>query len=196
MKRACHSMLVVPAVSALLSPTNALAVALAAVPALTCSHEASAALIGSWTIGEGASTSTVQIQFANGNTYLYDIRYDGALTGQDLFERIAAAQPGYFAYEVTSFSFGDALFGIAIGSDANSGFGNPPAYLDYWHYWTRSAGTDAWTESFVGFGDRTVGDGSWDGWVFDSSDAPGAVPAPGALAMLLLAGAKAGRRRR
>ena len=156
---------------------------------------ADAGLVGSYTVGSGASASFVQIEFGNTNAYLYEVRYDGTQTGQDLFEIIAAAQPGYFAYEVVSFSFGDALFGITVGSDANSGFGNPPAYLDYWHYWTRDGG-GAWTESFVGFGDRVVSNGSWDGWVFNSAGAPAPIPAPGALALLALSGAWTGTRRR
>lgn len=151
--------------------------------ALALAPHASAALVGSYVVGTGSSASFVQIEFANANAYLYEVRYDGALFGDDLFAIIAQAQPGFFSYTTQSFSFGDALFGIAIGGDANEGFGTPPAYLDYWHYWTRGATGDAWTESFIGFGDRAVSNGSWDGWVFDSAAAPQAVPAPGAIAL-------------
>ena len=104
---------------------------------------------------------------------------------------IAAQKPSYF--EVISFSFGDALFGISIGADADEGFGTPPDYLDYWHYWTRE-GAGQWSESFIGFGDRVVSDGSWDGWVFDSSAAPASVPAPGAVALLAFVLPRARRR--
>jgi hypothetical protein len=38
----------------------------------------------------------------------------------------------------------------------------------------------------VGFGDRAVSNGSWDGWVFESASAPMAVPAPGAVALLAM----------
>ena len=174
---------------------RAMVPSLASIGLLFMSSHADAALVGSWEIGSGANESTVQIQFGNGNSYLYGVRYDGVETGQGLFERIAAAQPGFFSFEVIGFSFGDALFAIAIGADSNSGFGNPPAYLDYWHYWTRGDATGAWTESFVGFGDRTVSDGSWDGWVFDSADAPLQVPAPAAFAVLgITCGVRARRR--
>jgi hypothetical protein len=168
---------------------------LALVTLLGTQH-AHANLVGSWTVGTGAHESTVQIQFGNGNTYLYGVRYDGVETGQGLFEIIAAAQPGNFSFEVISFSFGDALFGITIGADSASGFGNPPAYLDYWHYWTRSDAASVWDESFIGFGDRTVANGSWDGWVFDSASAPNAVPAPAAFALLAGACMARGTRRR
>jgi hypothetical protein len=153
---------------------------------------AAADLVGTWTVGTGSSSSFVQIEFGNGNTYLYECLWDGTMTGQGLFELIEGAQTGYFAYEVVSFSFGDALFGITAGGDTDAGFGTPPEYLDYWHYWTREGGGD-WNESFVGFGDRAVVDGSWDGWVFDSASAPSVVPAPGTCAILALA---ARRRRR
>ncbi|MFM7052675.1 MAG: hypothetical protein ACKOYN_11185, partial [Planctomycetota bacterium] len=53
--------------------------------------------------------------------------------------------------------------------------------------WTRGAAGTAWAESFVGFGDRAVANGSWDGWVFDSASAPQAVPAPGAIAIAAVA---------
>lgn len=156
---------------------------------------ARADLVGNYQVGSGSNASFVQIQFGNANTYLYEVRYDGSRTGKDLFDSIAAAQPGFFSYEVVTYSFGDALLGVSIGSDSNAGFGTPPAYLDYWHYWTRATDGEAWTESFIGFGDRVVANGSWDGWVFDSAAAPNAIPAPGALALLLFGATARGRRR-
>lgn len=153
--------------------------------------------VGSYVVGSGAQSSFVQIEFANRNAYLYEVRYDVAATGRDLFLTIAAAQPGFFSFETVDFSFGTALLGIAIGDDANSGFGTPPDYLDYWHYWTREAGETSWSESWIGFGTRNVSNGSWDGWVFNSASAPAAVPAPGVAALVALGlSAGGGRRRR
>lgn len=163
---------------------------------LAIAGSAQADLVGSYTVGTGASASYLQFEFANSNTYLYEVRYDGSLRGDDLFAIVATSQPGFFSYQVVSFSFGDALFGVAIGSDANEGFGNPPSYLDYWHYWTRPTGTSAWTNSMIGFGDRVVSNGSWDGWVFNSDAAPSAVPTPAAGIALAAAALLAGRRRR
>lgn len=157
-----------------------------AVSGVVSATAARADLVGSYSVGSGANASFVQFEFANAHAYLYEVRYDGALFGDDLFAIIASAQPGFFSYQVQSFSFGDALFGVAIGADADTGFGTPPDYLDYWHYWTKESGAAAWTESFVGFGDRAVSNGSWDGWVFNSANAPAAVPAPGVIALLAL----------
>lgn len=153
-----------------------------------CSLSAHADFVASYTVGSGANTSFLEFQFTNSNTYLYEVRYDGALRGNDLFAIAAAAQPGYFSYTTEQFSFGLALFGVSIGSDSDTGFGNPPDYLDYWHYWTRESGGDAWTESWIGFADRSVSNGSWDGWVFNSAGTPAAVPAPGAVAIAALVG--------
>jgi hypothetical protein len=86
---------------------------------------AQADLVGSYAVGSGANTSFVQFEFANTNAYLYEVRYDGALFGDDLFAIIAAAQPGFFSYQVQSFSFGDALFGVSIGADSNAGRRSP-----------------------------------------------------------------------
>lgn len=153
-------------------------------------------LVGTYSVGTGANTSYLQFEFANTNAYLYEVRYDGSIRGNDLLAIVAAAQPGFFSYQVVSFSFGDALFGVSIGTDSNEGFGTPPAYLDYWHYWIRSSGSSAWTSSMIGFADRIVANGSWDGWVFNSESAPASVPAPAAGAMLAAAAVLVGRRRR
>ena len=159
-----------------------------------CSATASAELVGSYTVGSGANSSQLLFQFTNTHSYLYEIRYDGALFGDDLLAIAAAAQPGFFSYQVTSFSFGDALLSVSIGADVDTGFGNPPDYLDYWHYWTRESAVESWNESLIGFTDRAVSDGSWDGWVFNSGGAPATVPAPGALALFALVGLRRARR--
>lgn len=166
---------------------------LAAASAVTADLRAE--LIGSYVVGSGAKSSHLQFEFSNSNTYLYEIRYDGTLRGSDLLSIAATAQPGFFSYQTVSFSFGDALFGVTIGSDTDSGFGTPPDYLDYWHYWTRESAPSAWLSSVTGFGDRIVADGSWDGWVFNSDAPPAAVPAPAGAAILAVGAALARRRR-
>ena len=157
---------------------------------------ASAEFVESYTVGAGSSSSHLQFDFTNGNTYLYTVRHDGSVRGDDLFAIVAAAQPGFFSYQIVSFSFGDALFAVTIGADSDAGFGTPPLYLDYWHYWTRPSDESAWANSNVGFADRIVSDGSWDGWVFNSNSAPAAIPAPAAGVLIAGAAAVARRRRR
>ncbi|MDZ4753339.1 MAG: hypothetical protein SGJ11_02435 [Phycisphaerae bacterium] len=137
----------------------------------------------------------LQFDFENGNSYLYTVYWNGEQTGEDLFSVVAAAQPETFMFEVIEFSFGNQLVGVGIGSDYNFGVGTKPLYLDFWHYWRRDSSDQAWAQPAMGFSDRIVTDGSWDGWVFGSNGVPAAVPAPSVLAaaMLYIAGA---RRRR
>ena len=152
-----------------------------------------AEVVDTFEIGSGESTSSFLFQFTNGNQYLYEVSYDEPMTGQSAVEFMMAEQPEYFIADIISYSFGDALNGLVIGDDSDEGFGTPPDYLDYWHYWTKEDGLDSWESSFVGFGDRTISDGSWDGWVFNSNDAP--IPA-GASFITLSCMAAVRRRRR
>ena len=152
----------------------------------------SAEVIETYQIGEGSSTSSIVFQFTNGNQYLYEVSYSDDLTGREVFDVISDAQPGFFIPDITVYDFGDSLTGLEIGSDSDSGFGTPPDYLDYWHYWVRDSGQDPWEFSSVGFSDRDLSDGSWDGWVFNSNLAP----VPGSATVLILSGMLSTRRRR
>jgi hypothetical protein len=136
-------------------------------------------IVDEFDLGTGANTSTILFQFTNENQYLYTIRYDDDMTGRTAFDLISDAQPGYFVADISESSFGDFLVGLGIGDDFDSGSGTAPEYLDYWHYWTKEVETEAWLFSQVGFSDRDLSDGSVDGWVFNSNDAP--IPAPAVL---------------
>lgn len=142
-----------------------------------------AELVDTFDIGEGEFTSTALFQFGNEHQYLYTVHYDGAPTGRDLFDVFGEAQPGFFESVIKSYEFGDFLLGLSIGDDSDEGFGTPPDYFDYWHYWTVELDSGEWGLSMIGFSDRVLSDGSSDGWVFDSNDAP--IPAsPIGFAML------------
>jgi hypothetical protein len=112
--------------------------------------------------------------------------------GRDLFDIISEAQPDFFQAAIESYPFGDFLVGVTIGEDHDEGYGTPPEYLDYWHYWTIDDGSENWTESMIGFSDRVIHDGSRDGWVFNS----GIAPIPAAPVGFFLLGVIAKRRRR
>lgn len=150
-------------------------------------------LVDEFEIGHGEFTSTVLFQFGNEHQYLYTVHYDGAPTGHDLIDLFADAQPGFFESVIESYEFGDFLVGLTIGEDSDEGHGTPPDYLDYWHYWTTEPDSMDWELSLIGFSDRVLGDGSSDGWVFDSNDAP--IPAaPIGFTLLGLAAARGKRR--
>jgi uncharacterized protein (TIGR03382 family) len=157
---------------------------------------ADAGFVATYDIGVGASASFVQFEFADGDAYLYTVRWDGTVTGRDLFSIIAAAQPDLFGYETVVFPFGEALLGVTIGDSFDAGFGTPPLFLDYWHYWTKATTIAPWDASLIGFSERVVTDGAWDGWVFGSDAPPQPIPAPAAAALLVLAAGRGGRRRR
>lgn len=153
---------------------------------------AQAEIVESFQIGSGDSTSSLIFQFTNGNQYLYEVSYSEPMSGRDAFDVIEAAQSGYFIADIVTFSFGDSLFGLSIGTDQDEGFGTAPEYLDYWHYWTKSDESAEWDFSSVGFSDRILSDGSWDGYVFNSNFAP----VPGCASLLAMTGIISSRRRR
>ena len=96
---------------------------------------ASADLVDRWAVGEGDSTATLQFDFMNANTYIFDIAFDGVLTGRGVYDLLAADDTGRFgfAFEVISYSFGDFLVGVGIEDDYHYGAGSPPT--------TRTRGT-------------------------------------------------------
>jgi hypothetical protein len=153
---------------------------------------AHAAIIDTFSVGSGASTSTIQIDFANGNGYIISYSWDGAATGWSALLAIDAAVTD-MAIQYQTFSFGVFLTGISIGPDHDYGTGDLWPIENYWHYWT-AEGDAAFEAAMFGAADRTLQDGSRDAWVFGSSVAPAAIPAPGALALAACAGLS--RRRR
>ena len=150
-------------------------------------------------VGDGLFTSTVQVDFANGNGYLFNVGWTvGGTTGWDLMTTIAGNIVDFDVQYSTS-EWGVFLEGITYGQDTDFGVGAGwPDVEDYWHYWTRDTMADDWSLSFTGADTRQVQDGSWDAWVFLSPDAPqaAAVPAPGGLALLALSAVGSVRRRR
>jgi len=157
---------------------------------------AGAAIIDTFDVGAGQYSSSVQIDFANGNGYTFNVHWqDASTTGWDLLLTIAADLDSVELDYSTS-EFGVFLQGIEVMGDVDWGVGAGwPEIEDYWHYWTAEPGEDDWSFAMVGADLRTVSDGSLDGWVFLSPDAPQALPAPGALLLLAMAGACRRRRR-
>lgn len=157
----------------------------------------SADLVGSWSLGSGDDHAEVQIDFMNGNSYLFDLAFDDELSGRDVFDLLSDAANTTsdltFDFTVISYSFGDFLTGITLNDDADYGEGSPPDYLDTWAYWTAEGGDD-WSASMIGFSDRMLVDGSRDAWVFGTGAAPATIPAPATIAVALFV--RGDRRRR
>jgi hypothetical protein len=152
--------------------------------AVAClASSSSAAIIASYSVGSGSSTSSVQIDFSNGNGYLFTVRWDEPMNGYQLLQYIDS-QLETVSHTAQVFSFGAFVTGIGVGADTEYGEGDLWPIENYWHYWTQDSGS--WEQAMVGASDRTIFNGSFDAWVFGSSVAPQAVPAPGALALLVL----------
>ena len=166
--------------------------AAAAFAAIAISNpHAFAGVVASYDVGTGASTSTIQVDFTNGNAYQVTLRWDTAMNGFDALQAATSAITGAaLAYD--AYPFGNFVTGIGFDADYEYGNGDLWPIENYWHYWTEVNGQ--WEMAMFGASDRMLTDGSKDAWVFGSSDMPQAVPAPGAL-LALVAVARRSRRR-
>ena len=144
---------------------------------------AQAALVGTYTVGTGSNSATLQFDFENGNTHLATVRWDGSLDGFEALQMVAASAPGG-QLDFQSFSFGKFVTGIGVGGDYQYGEGDLWPVENWWHYWTAES-SGGFSEAMFGASDRTLADGSRDAWVFGSANAPAAVPAPGAAVVLV-----------
>ena len=164
--------------------------AVAAALVLVSSH-AAAGIVATYDVGTGASTSTIQVDFSNGNGYEINLSWTEPMNGFEAMQAIAAAVPAsQLQYDV--YPFGSFVTGIGLGSDFEYGNGDLWPIENYWHYWTEVNGQ--WEMAMFGASDRMLSNGSKDAWVFGSSVAPQAVPAPGAL-LALVAAVRRPRRR-
>ena len=155
--------------------TVSAAAAFAAI-AISSSH-AFAGIVASYDVGTGTSTSTIQVDFTNGNAYQVTLRWDTAMNGFDALQAATSAITGAaLAYD--AYPFGNFVTGIGFDADYEYGNGDLWPIENYWHYWTEVNGQ--WEMAMFGASDRMLVDGSKDAWVFGSSDVPQAVPAPGA----------------
>jgi len=152
--------------------------AAAAFAAIAISNpHAFAGIVASYDVGTGASTSTIQVDFTNGNAYQVTLRWDTAMNGFDALQAATSAITGAaLAYD--AYPFGNFVTGIGFDADYEYGNGDLWPIENYWHYWTEVNGQ--WEMAMFGASDRMLVDGSKDAWVFGSSDVPQAIPAPGA----------------
>jgi hypothetical protein len=157
-----------------------------------CPSIATAGLVATYDIGSGSKSATIQFDFENGNTHVATLRWDGVLNGFQALQVVTGGVSGG-RLDYLSFSFGKFVTGIGLGADYQYGEGELWPIENYWHYWT-AEGIAPFEAAMFGAADRELRDGSRDAWVFGSSAAPAAIPAPGALALAACAGLS--RRRR
>jgi hypothetical protein len=166
--------------------------AVAAALVLVSSH-AFAGIVATYDVGTGTSTSTIQVDFSNGNGYVINLSWTEPMNGFQAMQAVAAAIPGsQLQYDV--YPFGTFLTGIGLGADYEYGNGDLWPVENYWHYWTEVGGQ--WEMAMFGASDRMLTDGSRDAWVFGSSAVPQAVPGPGVMVVACIACYPRGARRR
>lgn len=110
-------------------------------------------------VGSGSNESFFVLDFNDGasaQSYAFSYRYDGAKTGEDLLNALA----GEAGLRVTAQESPFGLFVVSLGYNDQSQTGGAAGY---WSYWLSPNGAD-WAFSGVGVRDRTLSDGSWDGW--------------------------------
>ncbi|MBL9140523.1 MAG: hypothetical protein JNK53_01540 [Phycisphaerae bacterium] len=158
---------------------------------------ASAAIVQSFDVGTGASTSTVQVDFSNGNGYLFTLHYSGSLTGLGALQLMAAEVPS-FTLQTDSFPWGELVSGLGVGSDFEYGTGDLWPIENYWHYWVHNDAYE-WAWSPEGATDRQLFNGSADAWVFGTGVPPQPIPGAPVLALATLfvrVGSRSRRQRR
>jgi hypothetical protein len=129
-----------------------------------------AALVIEWTTPGGGYVTKV-----------WGYKWSGTKTGRDMLNAIKAIDPRIFE---KAGSYGDqTVFGLGYDMDCDgftyvpgtneTGYAGDPQdvykegwmYQGYWSYWLSANGT-SWSYSNYGIANRTLTNGSWDGWRF------------------------------
>ncbi|HSW46201.1 MAG TPA: hypothetical protein VLM89_11595 [Phycisphaerae bacterium] len=110
--------------------------------------------------GTGSNHAALVIDFGatGGGSYSFGYRFDGAATGYDMIQAVAAA--GDLDYQASSFpGFGTFIDNFSRGGEA----GNADFYWQYFNG-TASGGIVTWVSAWEGMSTRILADGSIDGW--------------------------------
>lgn len=126
------------------------------------------------TVGSGANTASILIEFQDGAAFLFEVLFASvSISGIDAISELDASLGSFDVVLVDFGAFGFSVDGISYGAHSDVGYGGGELY---WHYWTKEAENDPWSFSEVGASFRQLGDGSFDGWKYEAL-AP--VPEPG-----------------
>jgi hypothetical protein len=123
-------------------------------------------------VGTGANKANVQVEFGDGAGYTFEVSFDGSKTGMGLLD-IIEANTSLTAVR-NDFGWGVFVDGFIYDGHSNVGWGGGE---NWWHYWVRESGQNAWESPSYGAVTRAATDGSWDGWVYGRASAPTPEPA-------------------
>jgi hypothetical protein len=152
------------------------------------------------TVGSGVNESYLVLDFETSTSqtpdasYAFGYLYSPSSTGAEPngLEMIQALQSANIGFDdtATTYSFGTAIDSFSYNDLSEGGFQSN----GYWSYYTSTNGVFG-QSSNVGAGVRTLSNGSYDGWAWDTGSDPvpvtpfaaSAVPEDGSAYLLLLA---------
>jgi hypothetical protein len=124
-------------------------------------------------VGTGSKESFFTLDFQDGTTdhnYAFGYEYDGTKTGADFLTALSSGTPLVIGSATSS-------YGVYVTSFAFNGHSQVGSGNGYWAYFVGTNGQD-WTYSMLGASDRTLSNGSWDGWSWDPDYRTGSNAAP------------------
>ncbi|TVQ51062.1 MAG: hypothetical protein EA377_13365 [Phycisphaerales bacterium] len=165
---------------------------------LTAGLQADAIVVDPIEVGTGLFSSFVQIDFEQGDTFVFEVFYNETTTTSfDLLLILDSDAELGFQLEFTTSGFRPFVNGFGFDgifeSDASSD--------SFWLCWTKPSDEETWALAQDGAANTVATPGSWDGWVF-GNEFPGLapknviIPAPAATAVLGGLFIGCGRRRR
>lgn len=144
-------------------------VLLAAVGAISCTSAICADLMPGYAVGNGSNTASVIIDFAfdAGDAYLFEYRFDGNATAEDMLLALDTAGGLDIDTSVYNFGTGPLLFVNGFTFGGNSSIPDFNTTGSSWVYWLADepvANPPTWSSPSFGPTERNLSDGSFDGW--------------------------------
>ena len=151
---------------------------------MSVAHAQTSPFLVSQTVGTGSNESFLTVDFQDGSadhSYLFGYRYDGAKTGADLLDAVAAQTgltvgyyPGYGPNDGNALGVAPNLFSF----QGHTQDGGPNFTNSYWSYFLSPDGKN-WQPANFGASSTPLSNGSYDGWSWaDNVPYPQMPPTP------------------
>ena len=132
------------------------------------------------TVGSGSEESFFTLDFQDGtagHNYAFGYKYNGTQTGADFLAALSADTALQVGYDPGYGPGDNNPAGVFVNSFGFNGHHEASPGNSYWAYFTGTNGQN-WTYSGVGASDRTLSNGSWDGWSWDADYTNPVTPTP------------------